>query len=314
MSQSDNALDIKNVVKQYGEHRANDSISLVLPKGVIFGLLGPNGAGKTTLIRMITRITVPDSGSIAFFGEALAEIHQRQMGYLPEERGLYKKMKVVEQLSYLMELKGMKAAQAKKESYEWLERFDLADRAQSKVQELSKGNQQKVQFIATIAHKPRLLILDEPFSGLDPINTQLIEDIIREYSAAGTPIIFSTHRMEQVEQLCQQIALIHKGKVVLEGDTRQVRRSYRSGEIHFETENPIGDLEWPTGVRVVDQGRFHINVMLPSGFTPSQMLAWLNERNHVLRFEEVSPSLREIFIDVVKKKDPHLDLSQEIMA
>ncbi len=300
MSQS-LALDIREVVKQFGSLRANDGISLQVPTGTIFGLLGPNGAGKTTLIRMITRITIPDSGDIIFFGERLEDRHQRQMGYLPEERGLYKKMAVLEQLVYLLELKGLKAAEAERESMQWLERFGLADRAQSKVQELSKGNQQKVQFIATIAHRPRLLILDEPFSGLDPINTQLIEDVIREFRAAGTPVIFSTHRMEQVEQICEEIALINAGRVVLAGEMRAVRRQYRSGELHFEFDQPIEELELPAEVRVFDRGRYHLNLALPAGRSVNEFIAWLNERNHVLRYEEVSPSLQQIFIEVVQR-------------
>lgn len=294
------ALDIRDVVKQYGEKMANDRVSLQLPAGTVFGLLGPNGAGKTTLIRMITRITMPDSGEILFFGDTLADRHQRQMGYLPEERGLYKKMKVLEQLVYLLELKGMTPEAAKRESMRWLERFELADRAQSKVQELSKGNQQKVQLIATIAHQPRLLILDEPFSGLDPVNTQLIEDVIREFRDAGVPIIFSTHRMEQVEQLCEKIALVNNGRVVLEGDTREVRRNYRTGELRFDLDQPADGVELPAGVRLIDRGRYHLSVMLPAGQSPMDFVAWLNERNHVLRFEEVSPSLKDIFIEVVR--------------
>lgn len=295
------ALDIRDVVKQFGSLRANDGISLQIPAGTIFGLLGPNGAGKTTLIRMITRITIPDSGEVRFFGEPLEDRHQRQMGYLPEERGLYKKMPVLEQLVYLLQLKGLRPADAEREAMQWLDRFDLADRAQSKVQELSKGNQQKVQFIATIAHRPRLLILDEPFSGLDPINTQLIEDVIRELRAAGTPVIFSTHRMEQVEQICEEIALINAGRVVLSGETRAVRRQHRSGELRFDFDQPIEGLELPASVREIDRGRYHLAVILPVGESVNTFIAWLNERNHVLRYEEVSPSLQQIFIEVVQR-------------
>ncbi|TAE93958.1 MAG: ATP-binding cassette domain-containing protein, partial [Runella slithyformis] len=202
-----NILETHDVVKQYAEHRALDGVSIAIPKGSIFGLLGPNGAGKTSLIRIITQITAPDAGRVLFEGQPLRPDHIRQIGYLPEERGLYKKMKVKEQVTYLLSLRGMAPAAARKTTTEWLERLGLGAWGDRNAADLSKGMQQKVQFIATVAHAPSLLILDEPFSGLDPVNSRLIEEEIFRLRDAGATIIFSTHRLEQVEELCDHIAL-----------------------------------------------------------------------------------------------------------
>ena len=290
-------LDIKEVVKSYSSHLAVDRISLQVPSGIIFGLLGPNGAGKTTLIRMITHITIPDSGKILFQGEPLEAKHQRLIGYLPEERGLYKKMKVVEQIAYLLELKGVKAKQAMLSAEEWLERLELIQWKNAKVEELSKGMQQKVQLIATIAHRPPVLILDEPFSGLDPVNSQMFEDVIREMRDSGTSVIFSTHRMDQLEELCERIALINNGQLLIDEDTQALRKMYRSNRYLFETEEKININELPVDVEHLEDNK--VVLTLPGNV--KDMISFFNDRYTLTRFEEQLPSLKEIFIKVVKE-------------
>ena len=218
-----NVLSLRNVVKRYSNHVAVNNVSLDVPKGKIFGLLGPNGAGKTSMIRMITSITRADEGEIFIDGEKLNINSPQVIGYLPEERGLYKKMKVGEQLLYLARLKGLSPRDARMKLNNWLEKFEITSWWDKKVGELSKGMQQKVQFIATVVHEPKLMILDEPFSGLDPINTNLIKDEIHELNQNGTSIIFSTHRMEQVEQICEEIALIHQGEIILQGNVEEIK-------------------------------------------------------------------------------------------
>lgn len=299
-----NCLELTEVTKTYATKTAVDGVSLAIAQGTVFGLLGPNGAGKTSLIRMITHITLPDAGRIQFMGQPLQEQHQAQIGYMPEERGLYKKMTVLDQIVYLLELKGMKRAAAKQAASEWLQRFELHDWAQRKVDQLSKGMQQKVQFILTVAHRPPLLILDEPFSGLDPLNSQLIEDVIRDLSAQGSTILFSTHRMEQVESFCERIALINNGRLVLEGAVRQLRRAHAKQEYILESEEDLGQLQLPAGVLVQGQGQPHrIKVKLPEGMQPRQFLAQVNERVVLSRYEEHLPDLREIFIDAVTQSN-----------
>jgi ABC-2 type transport system ATP-binding protein len=229
-----NILSLDNVVKQYHNHTAVDQVSFDIPKGIVFGLLGPNGAGKSSLIRIITSITAADEGVILLDGEPINEMTSSHMGYMPEERGLYKKMKVGEQLLYLAQLKGMDKKEAKESIKNWFIKFGIEDWWGKKVEELSKGMQQKIQFIATVVHNPKLLILDEPFSGLDPINTNLIKDEIAELNRQGTSIIFSTHRMEQVEKVCDRIVLINQGKVILEGDVDQVQQEYKDNIFRIE--------------------------------------------------------------------------------
>src|SRR5690606_26071300 len=207
-------LEIENIVKQYSNHRALDDVSLSVPKGSIFGLLGPNGAGKTSLIRIINQINAPDSGEIIFDGEKLQPKHIERIGYLPEERGLYKKMKIGEQMLYLAQLKGIKKAEASRRIKEWFEKLEIQSWWDKKVEDLSKGMQQKVQFVATVIHKPDLIILDEPFSGFDPVNAQIIQNEILELNKQGATIIYSTHRMESVETLCDEIALINRSKKI----------------------------------------------------------------------------------------------------
>jgi ABC-2 type transport system ATP-binding protein len=225
-----NILEVKNVVKQYGEYTALNEVSLSVPKGSIYGLLGPNGAGKTSLIRIINQITMPDSGEIILDGEKLNPSHVSTIGYMPEERGLYKTMKVGEQCLYLAQLKGLSKAEAKRELEYWFERLEIQGWWNKKMQELSKGMAQKVQFVVTVLHKPKLLILDEPFSGFDPVNANLIKDEIIELNRKGTSVIFSTHRMESVEEMCDHIALIHKSNKLIEGKLTDVKKQFRTNE------------------------------------------------------------------------------------
>ena len=230
---STSILSIQNVVKTYGAYAAVDHLSLEVPEGRVFGMLGPNGAGKTSLIRMITTITAPDSGEIFLRGERLNARSPEKIGYMPEERGLYKKMKVGEHLLYLAQLKGLSAAAAKKEIYFWLDKFDIRSWWDKKIEELSKGMQQKIQFIATVVHRPPLLILDEPFTGLDPINTAIIKDEITRLNREGTSIIFSTHRMEQVEEICDHIILVNQGKKILDGTVAEVKQQFKKNIDEF---------------------------------------------------------------------------------
>lgn len=290
----------EQVVKAYRSKLAADGISLEVQPGRVLGLLGPNGAGKTTLIRMLTRITLPDSGQIWVNNEPLAERHQALMGYLPEERGLYRKMKVQEQLRYLLQLKGMSRAEADRNITHWLERFQLADRAQSKVQELSKGMQQKIQFIATVAHQPDILILDEPFSGLDPINSQLLQEVMMELKAAGRTLLFSSHRMEQVEEICDDIALINNGKIILNDSLENVQRQYRRDAYLFHTDEPL-PTEAPAGLPGTWQllQPSVVRIVPAQGATRSSLIAWMNEHYHLTLYRQEVPSLREIFIDLV---------------
>jgi ABC-2 type transport system ATP-binding protein len=221
-------LSIRNIVKQYAGHRALDDVSLEVESGKIFGLLGPNGAGKTSLIRIINQITAPDSGEIYFNGERLNQSHIDRIGYLPEERGLYKKMEIGEQMIYLARLKGLSRADATAKLKVWFEKLDMETWWKKKIEELSKGMSQKAQFVATVLHEPDLIILDEPFSGFDPVNADLIKDEILELNRKGATILFSTHRMESVEELCDSIALIHKSHKILDGRVKHIRNSYKN--------------------------------------------------------------------------------------
>src|ERR1700712_2617156 len=221
-------LSIRNIVKQYAGHRALDDVSLEVEKGQVFGLLGPNGAGKTSLIRIINQITAPDSGEVYFNGEKLNQSHINRIGYMPEERGLYKKMEIGEQMIYLARLKGMSRDEATKKLRYWFEKLEIQAWWNKKIEELSKGMQQKAQFVSTVVHEPDLIILDEPFSGFDPVNAELIKDEILELNRKGATILFSTHRMESVEELCDAIALLDKSKKILDGKVRDIKNSYRN--------------------------------------------------------------------------------------
>ena len=291
----------ENVRKTYGEKVAVDDVSFAMPPDAILGLLGPNGAGKTSLIRMITTITAPDSGKIFFRGEPISGFHPTQIGYLPEERGLYKKMYVGEQLLYLAMLKGMDKKVARAKAMEWLDKFNLGGHWNKQVEELSKGMQQQVQFIATVIHEPKLLILDEPFSGLDPVNaTRMRKEILRLH-AAGTGVIFSTHRMEQVEELCEVIVLINDGRNILEGKVRDIRRSFQEGKYRLEIEGEL-PAAFTARFPVVDQTPGAITIQLPEGTSGNDLLRELVATDvHVSGFHELLPSLNEVFIKQVQK-------------
>ncbi|GAB5553394.1 MAG: ABC transporter ATP-binding protein [Saprospiraceae bacterium] len=296
-------LQLDNVVKTYGEYTAVDSVSFSVPKGSIFGLLGPNGAGKTSLIRIITTITRADQGTVYLDGEALGSRHPSQIGYMPEERGLYKKMKVGDHLMYLARLKGLSKADAKSKIDHWFNKFEITDWWDKKVEELSKGMQQKIQFIATVIHEPKLLILDEPFSGLDPINTNLIKDEIYQLKEAGTSIIFSTHRMEQVEEICEYIVLINKGQNVLQGKVAAIKDEFKLNNFQVTYQ---GELPQDLAERydLIQHQNNKIVVHLADAVQSGELLQYLlNAGVKIIAFNEVLPSLNEIFIRQVSDSD-----------
>lgn len=294
-------LSLKNVVKNYHNHTAVDNVSFDVPKGSVFGLLGPNGAGKTSLIRIITTITMADSGQVLLDGEPINFNHPSQIGYMPEERGLYKKMKVGEQLLYLAQLKGMPYKEAKQKLYAWMDKFEIISWWDKKVEELSKGMQQKIQFIATVVHEPKLLILDEPFSGLDPINTNLIKDEIDHLNKGGTSIIFSTHRMEQVEEVCENIILINNGKKLLEGNVAQIKDDHKENLFKVEFDNSVLNVKGLVNFQVLESLNDSITVKLDEGMRPNDLLGSLIEKGaDIESFNEILPSINDIFISRVE--------------
>jgi ABC-2 type transport system ATP-binding protein len=296
---SKNILQIEDVVKTYDKYVAVDNIRFSMPEGCIFGMLGPNGAGKSSLIRMITTITRPDSGQIYFDGELLNESHPARIGYMPEERGLYKKMKVGEHLLYLAQLKGMKRADANAALKQWFEKLDISSWWNKKVEELSKGMQQKIQFVATVIHRPQLLILDEPFSGLDPINAELLKNEIDALHYEGTSIIFSTHRMEQVEEICDRIILINKGRNVLEGSVKDIKNNFKENLFEIQYEGILPD-DLNARAQVTKQTANALIVQLPSDKDSNVLLQYLMQKGvYVTAFREILPSLNEIFIKQV---------------
>ena len=293
---SKNILRIEDVVKTYGKHVAVNHVSFDVPEGFIFGMLGPNGAGKSSLIRMITTITRPDSGRIFFNGEPLNSNHPEQIGYMPEERGLYKKMKVGDQLMYLAQLKGLSYEEARKQIKYWFERLDIVDWWGKKVEELSKGMQQKAQFIATVIHKPRMLILDEPFSGLDPVNANLLKDEIYELHKNGTSIIFSTHRMEQVEEICDKIVLINKGENVLMGGVADIKQQFKENLFRIDYEGGLPE-GFATRATIVEMTPQYLTAKLETAHNSNDLLRFLLDGGvRVTAFNEILPSLNEIFI------------------
>jgi ABC-2 type transport system ATP-binding protein len=297
------ALTAKNVTKRYTNHLALDQVSLTIPQQTIFGLLGPNGAGKTTLIRIINQIINSDSGEITIFGEPLQEKHVGTIGYLPEERGLYKKLKVGEQLIYLAQLKGLSRKTATEKSKAWVKKFEVTDWWNKKVEDLSKGMAQKVQFISTVMHEPKLIILDEPFSGFDPVNAQLITREILELKEKGCTIIFSTHRMETVEDLCDHIALIDKSKKILEGSKKQVKDTYRSNTYWVEHKGFFtlsSDKYALIEQRNVEDAYYKSIIKVNDNTTPNQLIRNLTEVTEVHSFVEKIPTMSEIFISLVK--------------
>lgn len=300
-------LRVEEVTKQYEKVLAVDRVSFEAKPGRILGILGPNGAGKTSTIRMITYITVPDSGQVTLDGKPVGSWSQQRMGYLPEERGLYKAMKVGEQLTYFGELKGLSHKESVSTAKRWLERFEGKDWFGRKTQELSKGMQQKVQFIATIMHEPELLILDEPFGGLDPINADLLRDVIMELKGDGRTILFASHRMEQVEQLCDDICLISGGKKVLDGSLREVKRQFGRDTVQVDFEGSDAFLENLVRdglIKVSAQSKAHAEFRLLNGTSPRTVLERiLATVDDISRFELVEPPLREIFVQVAGQRE-----------
>ena len=304
-------LVAERVSKSFGGHTALSEVSLEIPKHCIYGLLGPNGAGKTTLIRIINQITYPDTGRVFFDGEPLEAKHIAKIGYLPEERGLYKSMKVGEQALYLAQLKGLSKHEAKKRLHYWFERFDISGWWNKKIQELSKGMAQKIQFIVTVLHEPKLLIFDEPFSGFDPINANKIKDEIIELKNRGTSIIFSTHRMESVEELCEHIALIHKSHKILDGRLTDIKKAYKNNrfkvgvQLNGQGVDFIKELQDKFEVLAHEfdevENQLDFDLKLINGES-SSFLSYLSSKGKINHFEETVPSANEIFIETVKSK------------
>tara|TARA_R110002124_G_scaffold120157_3_gene278030 strand:- start:11300 stop:12226 length:927 start_codon:yes stop_codon:yes gene_type:complete len=292
-------IHVENIKKSFAKNAAVDDVSFDVEKGRIFGLLGPNGAGKTTTIRMINHILGPDEGSITINGQEASPITQKMIGYMPEERGLYKKMKVEEQLLYLTQLKGMKTKAAKEAIHYWLDRFEASDWTKKEVGELSKGMSQKIQFIATIAHDPDIYIFDEPFSGLDPINSDMLKDIIIELKDKGKTILFSTHRMEQVEQMCDDICLFNKGKAVLQGKLREVKASFGKNTINLEFDGDGSFLDKLEGVRLNNRSTNFAEIRVLNGQNMQDILKLAMQHAEIHKFERIEPSLNEIFISTV---------------
>lgn len=301
-----NVLELQNLQKYYATHKAVDDISFSIPQGSIFGLLGPNGAGKTTLLRMITGIFYPDKGNIIFDGRKFDPQNDIQhIGYMPEERGLYKKMKVGEQVLYLAQLKGMSKSAAQAKMDHWFQKFEITSWTNKKVEELSKGMQQKVQFISTIMHDPKLLILDEPVSGLDPINAQLIQQEIFDMAKNGTTIIFSTHRMEQVEEICDHIVLVNKGKKILDGPVKQIKQDFKQHLYRIGLDEQPNPAQMATyHFTIVKQLEKAYTVKINEHSKTNDILShFIHHGIQVNYFEEILPTINEVFISQVKSTE-----------
>ena len=300
-------ISVENVYKYFDDKCVSNDISLEIPQGEIFGLLGPNGAGKTTLIRMLATITQPDKGSIYLNGEALSEKHIKQIGYMPEERGLYKKMSVVDQLLFFAELKGYTRSQAKEEVKFWMNKLDIVDWAPKKMEELSKGMAQKIQFISTILHKPKFLILDEPFSGFDPVNADMVKDLIIELKNQGTTILFSTHRMDNIEELCNHLAIIHQGEKILDGKINEIRQQFFNREYALEfienenieyTHNEFSVIQ----TQINNFGRREFTIQLKENQEPRELLNHYAQYSNMIGFKEKIPTIHQIFVNQVTSK------------
>ena len=298
-------ISIRNIVKQYSGHRALDDVSMEVEQGTVFGLLGPNGAGKTSLIRIINQITAPDSGEVLMDGQRLDHTHIARIGYLPEERGLYKKMEIGEQILYLARLKGLSYDDARKKARYWFEKLEIVDWWNKKIEELSKGMQQKAQFVATVIHNPDLLILDEPFSGFDPVNAETIKNEILELNKQGTTIIFSTHRMESVEELCDSIALLNLSHKILDGKVKNIRNSYRNNtfmleyageKVIFEGNHPFELISETNGDDLT-----RLTLKINEGKSVNDVLHYMLPKVSIQKLEEVVPTMNEIFIRTVSK-------------
>ncbi|BDD02919.1 ABC transporter ATP-binding protein [Aureibacter tunicatorum] len=297
-------LKAEHISKQYQDHIALNDFSLSIPKNSIFGLLGPNGAGKSTFIRIITQIIMSDSGKIWFDGEELKPEHISQIGYLPEERGLYKKMKVGEQLLYLAQLKGMKKSEATRKVKHWLEKFEIAQWWSKNIEDLSKGMQQKIQFIATVLHDPKLIILDEPFTGFDPINARLIKKEIIKLRDKGASIIFSTHRMESVEELCDHLALIYKSRKILDGRKDDIKADYKNNTYVVEHIGELSNLDARLEIlesKIKDDDRHVTRIKLSRDESPNELLKYLIEKTEIHGFKELLPSINDIFISKINE-------------
>ena len=295
-------LVLEHVTKRYGEFTAVNDLSLQVRPGRVFGLIGPNGAGKTTTIRMIVNIIIPDSGSIVLFGQQMTTALQDRIGYLPEERGLYKKMKIGEQLRFFAELKGLRGKEADERIDNWLRKLQLSDWKEKRTKELSKGMQQKVQFITAVIHNPDLVILDEPFSGLDPVNVDLMKETILEQKAAGKTIILSTHQMEIAEKLCDDVCMINRAHKVLDGRLREIRRSFSRNAVALQINGGDGFLNDPALVANIRQNGDDFEVLLVPGANPQTLLKRLVDAGvDVTKFELVEPSLHDIFIEKARE-------------
>ncbi|WZY00106.1 ABC transporter ATP-binding protein [Bacillus sp. FSL W7-1360] len=292
-------LKIEHVRKQFQQHVAVDGISATIEKGDIFGLLGANGAGKTTTFRMILGLLDPTEGSVTWEGARLSYKRTHLIGYLPEERGLYPKLTVKDQLTYLGRLKGMKKPAIIKELKHWLERFQVPEYENKKVEELSKGNQQKIQFIAAVIHKPELLILDEPFSGLDPVNSDMLKDAVHDLQQAGTTIVFSSHQMNNVEEMCEDIIMMKRGKAILQGSLREIKRSYDMKRIAIRTDRDVSFLQTEPGVTSYNETKQDIVIEVENERVAEQVFHQVTAGGFVSKFEVEEPRLHDIFIDKV---------------
>ncbi len=294
-------LEIQNLKKYFSSQKAVDDISFSLEKGSIFGLLGPNGAGKTTLIRMITGIFYPDAGNILLNGKKFDPVNDViDIGYMPEERGLYKKMKVGEQAMYLAQLKGLSKQDAFNKVKHWFEKFEMGSWWNKKVEDLSKGMGQKLQFVTTVLHEPKLVILDEPFSGLDPVNSNLIKDEIFNLAQKGTTIIFSTHRMEQVEEICDHIVLVNKGNKILDGSVKEIKQQFKQHIFKAELSQLPAVLQHPS-FNIVEQKGNNLTLRINEGYQSNDILLhFINQQSVIVAYHEILPSLNEIFIRLVE--------------
>ncbi len=305
----DNLLVAEHITKAYGKHIALNDFSISIPRQSVFGLLGPNGAGKTTFLRILNQISIPNSGTITLDGEKLGPNHIRQIGYLPEERGLYKSMKVGEQATYLARLKGLSKSEARNRLKEWFTKFGIEDWWDKKIEELSKGMAQKVQFIITVLHQPKLLIFDEPFSGFDPVNANLIGKEILNLRDQGATILFSTHRMESVEEMCDHIALINQSHKILDGEISAIKREYKSNtyQVGIEADNrEILEQELaakfetsPTRFKSINKEEIQLHIKIPDYSTRRDLINYLNDKGQINHFVEVIPSINDIFIKTV---------------
>ncbi len=303
-----NFIETRNVVKQYDGYLALDRVSIDVPQGCVFGLLGPNGAGKTSLIRILNMITRPDSGEVLFDGHSLHEKDITNIGYLPEERGLYRKMKVADHIMYIARLRGMNSSDARRAMGKWLERFDLTQWADKKIEALSKGMAQKVQFISTVIHSPKLLIFDEPFSGFDPVNTELLKKEILHLHDEGATIIFSTHNMGSVEEVCEEIALINHSRVVLNGRVAEIRRRFSKKlyQVGISDTMKIDPVEGLFNIECVQPSLFGgitANIRLTDNAPLHDAIAYINNRYSLNAFQELLPSMNEIFIETVSNNN-----------